>query len=92
MILVNGSKGIGTGYSTTVPQFNPRDLIHAIRLRIYGKSTKEERYGDSQLKPWFRDWDGSTELKFLDVGKKRLDKWVFKGKFEVDDDEKTPVL
>jgi DNA topoisomerase-2 len=30
MILVNGSRGIGTGYSTFIPQFNPSELKEAI--------------------------------------------------------------
>jgi DNA topoisomerase II len=28
LILINGAIGIGTGYSTNVPQFNPEDVIH----------------------------------------------------------------
>jgi len=28
MILVNGAIGIGTGYSTNIPQFNPKDIIN----------------------------------------------------------------
>ncbi len=28
MVLVNGSIGIGTGYSTNIPQFNPEDIIN----------------------------------------------------------------
>jgi DNA topoisomerase-2 len=28
MILVNGAIGIGTGYSTNIPQFNPEDIIN----------------------------------------------------------------
>lgn len=27
MVLVNGAEGIGTGWSTFVPNYNPRDLI-----------------------------------------------------------------
>ena len=27
MVLVNGSEGIGTGYSTYVPNFNPREIV-----------------------------------------------------------------
>ena len=27
MILVNGSEGIGTGYSTFVPNYNPREIV-----------------------------------------------------------------
>ena len=30
MLLVNGSRGIGTGYSTFIPQFNPLDMKAAI--------------------------------------------------------------
>jgi DNA topoisomerase-2 len=30
MLLVNGSRGIGTGYSTFIPQFNPAELKEAI--------------------------------------------------------------
>jgi len=30
MLLINGSRGIGTGYSTFIPQFNPHELKDAI--------------------------------------------------------------
>jgi len=29
--LVNGAEGIGTGWSTFIPQFNPRDIVENIR-------------------------------------------------------------
>jgi DNA topoisomerase-2 len=32
MILVNGGIGIGTGYSTNIPQFNPNEIINACRF------------------------------------------------------------
>ena len=32
MILVNGGIGIGTGYSTNIPQFNPSDIINICKL------------------------------------------------------------
>lgn len=44
-VLVNGAVGIGTGWSTNVPQFNPKDIIQAVRKRLYHKSTRGERYG-----------------------------------------------
>jgi DNA topoisomerase-2 len=34
--LVNGADGIGTGWSTFVPNFNPRDLIASIRVLLGG--------------------------------------------------------
>ena len=27
MVLVNGSEGIGTGWSTFIPNYNPRDIV-----------------------------------------------------------------
>lgn len=33
-VLVNGSSGIGTGFSSTVPTYNPLDLVQAVRDRL----------------------------------------------------------
>jgi len=40
MILVNGSIGIGTGYSTNIPQFNPEEIIN-VYLDICDEIKKE---------------------------------------------------
>jgi len=40
MLLVNGSSGIGTGWSTEIPSFNPSDLIENMRLAMEGKPMK----------------------------------------------------
>jgi len=32
MLLVNGGIGIGTGYSTNIPQFNPNDIINICKI------------------------------------------------------------
>ena len=58
MILVNGSDGIGTGWSTTIPQFNPRDIIE----NIIRKMNNEELI---QLVPWSRGFNGQV----IDNGK-----------------------
>lgn len=31
---MNGAEGIGTGWSTKVPNFNPRDIVDNVRLMI----------------------------------------------------------
>jgi DNA topoisomerase-2 len=31
MVLINGGHGIGTGWSTDVPSYNPRDIIDNIK-------------------------------------------------------------
>src|SRR6185369_2987420 len=39
MILVNGARGIGTGWSTSIPNFNPTDIIQDMKRRIKGETT-----------------------------------------------------
>ncbi|EFA82840.1 DNA topoisomerase II [Heterostelium album PN500] len=56
MILVNGSKGIGTGWSSTIPNYNPRDLIENMKLLIEGKELKP-------IVPWYRGFKGTIELQ-----------------------------
>jgi len=53
MILVNGSRGIGTGYSTFIPSFNPNDLKDAITEWL------EKGTGlDREFAPWTRGFKG----------------------------------
>ena len=51
-ILVNGAKGIGTGFSTDIPSHNPRDLVAALRRRLAGNL--DDLTGE-RFVPW---WDG----------------------------------
>ena len=39
MILVNGSKGIGTGFSCDIPPFNPTQIIQYMQAKIAGNPT-----------------------------------------------------
>jgi DNA topoisomerase-2 len=50
-ILVNGGTGIGTGYSTTIPPFNPKDIINNIINMIKQKNV-------NVMTPWFRGFKG----------------------------------
>lgn len=52
-VLLNGADGIGTGWSSQVPCFNPVDLIANIRRMLDGKAPKE-------LIPWYRGFEGSV--------------------------------
>jgi DNA topoisomerase-2 len=59
MILVNGSVGIGSGWSTSVPCFNPRDIINNIKLYLTDKSQEL-----TKMIPWYRGFKGTiTEIK-----------------------------
>lgn len=53
MLLVNGSTGIGTGWSTNIPCFNTLDIIESIELMLSGSKPKE-------LIPWYRGFRGTV--------------------------------
>lgn len=40
MVLVNGAEGIGSGWATTIPNHNPRDIIANIRRMISGEDVQ----------------------------------------------------
>ena len=48
MVLINGADGIGTGFSTSIPKYNPLQLIDYISQKILGTPTTLE------IKPWYR--------------------------------------
>jgi DNA topoisomerase-2 len=56
MILVNGAKGIGTGFSTTIPPFNPKDIINNIKNKL-----KKEKY--EPMAPWYQGFEGNVVKK-----------------------------
>ena len=37
MVLVNGAEGIGTGWSTKIPNYNPREIVDNIRRLLRGE-------------------------------------------------------
>jgi DNA topoisomerase-2 len=51
MVLVNGTEGIGTGFSCYVPPFNPKDIRDNIMNVLNGKEVQK-------MKPWFRGFKG----------------------------------
>lgn len=56
MVLVNGCEGIGTGYSTYIPTYNPKDIIHNLVNMI-----QDENFQPLPMKPYFKDFCGSVE-------------------------------
>jgi DNA topoisomerase-2 len=78
MILVNGSDGIGTGYSTTIPQYNPLDIIKNIKDYLNGKTIDEL----DMLIPWYRGFTGVIEPKIKQTPRDK-DGYVIYGKAEV---------
>jgi DNA topoisomerase II len=54
MLLVNGAAGVGTGWSTSVPRYNPRDVVAVVRARLVGGPAG----ACPPLKPWYRGFRG----------------------------------
>lgn len=51
MVLVNGVEGIGTGWSSSVPNFNPLEIIENLKRWINKQELKE-------MLPWFAGFTG----------------------------------
>ncbi|KAH3949666.1 DNA topoisomerase [Parastagonospora nodorum] len=62
-ILVNGSSGIGTGWSSEIPNFNPMDIIDNIRIRLQDGASKEDM---KPMTPWYKGFTGTTETLAAD--------------------------
>jgi DNA topoisomerase-2 len=67
--LVNGIKGIGTGFSCSVPPYNPADLILNIKKMLKGDTDLKE------LIPYYEGFKGTVE-------KIESDKYLIKGVME----------
>ncbi|KAG6761071.1 hypothetical protein POTOM_034263 [Populus tomentosa] len=53
-VLVNGCEGIGTGWSTFIPNYNPRDVVANIRRLLNGEIMEP-------MNPWYRGFKGTIE-------------------------------
>lgn len=65
MILVNGSEGIGTGWSSSIPNYHPEEIVENIKRKMDG-------HGFQPMKPWFRGFNGQ-------VAEAGPDRWKFSG-------------
>ncbi|XWS74969.1 hypothetical protein CRYUN_Cryun01aG0044300 [Craigia yunnanensis] len=54
MVLVNGSEGIGTGWSSYIPNYNPRDIVANVRRLLNGEQMEP-------MHPWYRGFKGTIE-------------------------------
>lgn len=60
LILINGANSLGTGWSSTIYQYNPIELIDIITLKLAGKKkTLDLRH----IEPWYFNWKGSITIE-----------------------------
>ncbi len=55
MVVINGAQGIGTGFSTTVLQYNPKDVAKYIKVMLSGEKPAKN------LLPWYNGFTGKIE-------------------------------
>ncbi|KAL5543375.1 hypothetical protein UlMin_007159 [Ulmus minor] len=60
-VLVNGSEGIGTGWSSYIPNYNPRDIVANIRRLLDGQEMEP-------MNPWYRGFKGTIERSMKEGG------------------------
>ncbi|ARR74961.1 DNA topoisomerase II [Mimivirus AB-566-O17] len=58
-VLVNGCEGIGTGYSTFIPSFNPKDIIQNLKALLVADSNETEPE-IKRLVPWYKNFKGTV--------------------------------
>ena len=72
MVLVNGSKGIGTGFSTDIMCYNPLQIIQYIKNKL----TTATESSVTEFTPYYEGFKGTIQ-KISEEGK-----YLFKGKYE----------
>ena len=82
LLAINGSVGIGTGFSTDIPPHNPSEVVSLIEQRI-----REERksLNGLSLKPWWYGFKGPVVSNGDDT-------WITKGLYTLDDTKRTVTL
>ncbi len=58
MILINGVTGIGTGFSSSIPCYNPEDIIKILK-QMLNKGTSD--IDIEEIKPWYQGFTGRIE-------------------------------
>eukprot|EP00449_Zooxanthella_nutricula_P028992 CAMPEP_0198543290 /NCGR_PEP_ID=MMETSP1462-20131121/59589_1 /TAXON_ID=1333877 /ORGANISM="Brandtodinium nutriculum, Strain RCC3387" /LENGTH=581 /DNA_ID=CAMNT_0044273567 /DNA_START=1 /DNA_END=1743 /DNA_ORIENTATION=- len=62
MVLVNGAEGIGTGWSTLIPNYNPKEIIANLRRFLKGQEMQ-------MMTPWYQGFKGSIVETKSEKGK-----------------------
>ena len=77
MVLVNGSKGIGTGFSTDIMCYNPLQIIDYLKNKLLGDSTNTTTSESSseEFIPYYEGFQGK-------ITKLASDKFLIKGCYE----------
>lgn len=75
MILINGACGIGTGFSTDIPRFNPEDVKKRLLDLV-----EDEDSDIAEMTPWYKGFKGT-------IIKTEENKWDTTGVYKIEDNK-----
>jgi DNA topoisomerase II len=81
LVLVNGAEGIGTGWATSIPQYDPIEIVQNLICKLEGQEYKE-------MKPWFRGFTGDVSDATF---KNNLTSYSVIGKISIIEDDDNTV-
>jgi DNA topoisomerase II len=73
-VLINGGEGIGTGWSTSIPPFHPKDIVENVKRLISGEEMVP-------MHPWFKGFLGKISQIAGDNG------YLLQGNYKIIDEE-----
>ena len=75
MVLVNGAKGIGTGFSTDIMSYHPASIMEYIQYKFSENNDEMlEKFCNEKIKPYYRGFKGTITSIIEQPGK-----WKFQG-------------
>ena len=80
MILVNGCEGIGTGWRSQLPCFNPHEIVRSLKSKLKGK-------GFTKLEPWYKGYQGEIKENPQNKGN-----YIVTGKYHWDEENPKKVI
>ena len=75
MVLVNGSKGIGTGFSTDIASYHPLDIIRYLESKLLLQKESKESNHVIEFIPYYEGFKGTVQT--ISEGR-----YLIKGKYE----------
>ena len=79
-VLVNGTEGIGTGWSSNIPCFNPREIVLSIKNKIKNGNFLK-------INPWYKGFQG--EIK---EDPKKEGTYIVRGKYHWSEEDPSTVI
>ena len=83
VLLLNGCVGIGTGFSTDIPPYNPADIVRVLKERLAGRLST---MSGVPLRPWWQGFKGEV------VAGADAHSYITKGISVFDDEKKTVTI